>query len=74
MAGLQYYTIAGRQVASHHLAAGVLGIFFGGIFLSTRGGGSAPKYNAPPKIEASSSEEADFIKKFLEEADGKKSH
>jgi F-type H+-transporting ATPase subunit k len=64
MAGIQMYNIAGKQVASHYLAAGILATFFGGVMLST---GGSKKIPAQPKIEASSTEEVDFIKKFLEE-------
>ncbi|KAL1888835.1 hypothetical protein Sste5346_009313 [Sporothrix stenoceras] len=64
---VQYYTIAGKQVGSHYLAIATLTGLFGGIYASTRGG--AQKATATPPINASSSDEADFIKKFLENAD-----
>jgi F-type H+-transporting ATPase subunit k len=71
--GVQYYTIAGKQVASQYLAAGVLSTLFGGIILSSSGSKKLP---AQPKIEAATTEEVDFIKKFLEEhgGDGEKKH
>ncbi|KAF7122426.1 hypothetical protein CNMCM5793_000451 [Aspergillus hiratsukae] len=54
-----YYQIAGKQVGSHVLAMGVMGTLFGGIFLSTRGGGQ--KKQATPPIQASSKDEEKFI-------------
>ncbi|KAG6083200.1 hypothetical protein E4U30_000623 [Claviceps sp. LM220 group G6] len=62
MAGIQTYTIAGRQVASHYLAMGVLGAMFGGAYWATSG----PKKPSTPPMNATSSEEADFITKFME--------
>ncbi|OHF00530.1 hypothetical protein CORC01_04280 [Colletotrichum orchidophilum] len=64
---VQMYTIAGRQVGSHYLAMGVLAALFGGAAYGTSG--SKPKATAIPPINASSSDEADFIKKFLDSAD-----
>ncbi|KAJ4425125.1 hypothetical protein N0V82_000180 [Gnomoniopsis sp. IMI 355080] len=64
---VQYYTVFGAKVGSHYLAMGVLGALFGGSALALRGGGNKPA-QAPP-INASSSDEADFIKKFMEEAE-----
>ncbi|SPQ25457.1 e3f4c944-add2-4e60-b40d-b33ea9685ffd [Thermothielavioides terrestris] len=63
---VQTYSIFGKQVASHYLAMGVLGTLFGGVYLSTGGSKKTP---AAPPINASSPDEADFIKKFIEEAD-----
>ncbi|GJD00364.1 hypothetical protein ColKHC_09189 [Colletotrichum higginsianum] len=57
---VQMYTIAGRQVGSHYLAMGVLATIFGGAYIGTSG--SKPKATAAPPINASSSDEADFIK------------
>ncbi|KAJ0306723.1 hypothetical protein COL5a_006079 [Colletotrichum fioriniae] len=57
---VQMYTIAGRQIGSHYLAMGVLATLFGGAFYGTSG--SKPKATATPPINASSSDEADFIK------------
>ncbi|KAM0121456.1 hypothetical protein ACP6JC_001879 [Aspergillus fumigatus] len=54
-----YYQIAGKQVGSHVLAMGVMGTLFGGIYLSTRGGGQ--KKQATPPIQASSKDEEKFI-------------
>ncbi|GFF64993.1 hypothetical protein IFM62136_06135 [Aspergillus lentulus] len=54
-----YYQIAGKQVGSHILAMGVMGTLFGGIYLSTRGGGQ--KKQATPPIQASSKDEEKFI-------------
>ncbi|KAH7353221.1 hypothetical protein B0T11DRAFT_331176 [Plectosphaerella cucumerina] len=62
---VQYYSIAGAKVGSHHLALGVLGALFGGAYLGVSGGSSKAAPATPP-IVASSSDEADFIKKFLE--------
>ncbi|EGZ73034.1 hypothetical protein NEUTE2DRAFT_127388 [Neurospora tetrasperma FGSC 2509] len=45
------------------LAMGVLGSLFGGVYLASGGSSKTP---ATPPINASSSDEADFIKKFLE--------
>ncbi|KAL5601085.1 hypothetical protein BROUX41_005912 [Berkeleyomyces rouxiae] len=65
-----YYSIFGRQVGSHYLSMAVLGSLFGGVFLST-GGKKAPTPGAAPPINAASSDEADFITKFLAEAEKK---
>ncbi|CZR67740.1 uncharacterized protein PAC_17639 [Phialocephala subalpina] len=69
---VQMYTIAGRQIGSHYLAMGVLGLMFGGSFLAT-GGSKAQKAQGPP-INAQSPDEESFIKDFLKnaEADAKK--
>ncbi|CAK7562374.1 MAG: hypothetical protein SEPTF4163_000216 [Sporothrix epigloea] len=64
---VQQYTIAGRQIGSHYLAMATLTALFGGIYAST--GGASKKTLATPPINASSSDEADFITKFLETAD-----
>ncbi|KAK0391397.1 hypothetical protein NLU13_0897 [Sarocladium strictum] len=72
MAGVAMYTIAGRQVGSHYLAMACLAGLGGGIYAMTSGGSKkeAGPNNTPP-INASSSDEADFVKKFLESADKK---
>ncbi|GAB0132416.1 hypothetical protein EsDP_00000854 [Epichloe bromicola] len=70
MAGIATYNIAGRQVGGHYLAMGILGSLFGGVYYAVSG----PKKttaNAAPPINASSSDEADFIKKFMEEQEKK---
>ncbi|KAF4126495.1 F-type H+-transporting ATPase subunit k [Geosmithia morbida] len=67
MAGIAYYTIAGRQVGSHFLAMGVLGSLFGGVYFAASGPKKITSANNTPPINASSSDEADFIKKFLDE-------
>ncbi|EAW13389.1 ATP19 family protein [Aspergillus clavatus NRRL 1] len=64
-----YYQIAGKQVGSHVLAMGVMGTLFGGIFLSTRGGGQKKQGTTPP-IQASSSDEEKFIQDFLKQVNG----
>ncbi|KAH8681120.1 hypothetical protein BX600DRAFT_504858 [Xylariales sp. PMI_506] len=64
---VQMYTIAGRQVGSHYLAMGVLGVLFGGTYAATRGPSKSKATQAPP-INASSPDEENFIKNFLEEA------
>ncbi|KAK4152342.1 hypothetical protein C8A00DRAFT_34985 [Chaetomidium leptoderma] len=63
---VQKYNIFGTQVASHYLAIGVLGSLFGGSYVMFSGG--SKKIPATPPINASSSDEADFIKKFMDEA------
>ncbi|KAH8912922.1 hypothetical protein BR93DRAFT_922898 [Coniochaeta sp. PMI_546] len=69
---VQYYNIFGRQVGSHYLSMAVLATIFGGSYAALSGPSKAPA--ATPPINASSSDEADFIKKFLDqaEADDKK--
>ncbi|KAB5576406.1 hypothetical protein GE09DRAFT_1216106 [Coniochaeta sp. 2T2.1] len=69
---VQYYNIFGRQVGSHYLSMAVLATMFGGTYAAFSGPSKAPA--ASPPINASSSDEADFIKKFLDqaEADDKK--
>ncbi|KUI53755.1 ATP synthase subunit K, mitochondrial [Cytospora mali] len=64
---VQYYNLFGAKVGSHYLAMGVLAALFGGSSLAL-GGGSKKATQAPP-INASSPDEADFIKKFLDEAE-----
>ncbi|KAF4471074.1 hypothetical protein FALBO_2005 [Fusarium albosuccineum] len=71
MAGAAYYTIAGKQVAGHYLAIAWLGTMFAGVKYATSGGSSKPTATATPPINASSSDEADFIKNFLEQQDKK---
>ncbi|KFH45144.1 ATP synthase subunit K-like protein [Hapsidospora chrysogenum ATCC 11550] len=70
MAGVAYYNIAGRQVGGHYLAMGILGGLFAGIYGATSGPKRPAAANNTPPINASSSDEADFIKKFLEEQEG----
>ncbi|KAJ2973406.1 hypothetical protein NQ176_g6625 [Zarea fungicola] len=65
------YTIAGRQVGSHYLAIGWLTTFFGGITYLTSGPKAPAASTIAPPINAASSDEADFIKKFMEEAEKK---
>ncbi|PHH66789.1 hypothetical protein CDD81_5921 [Ophiocordyceps australis] len=70
MAQVPMYTIAGRQVGGHYIAMAWLATLSGGIYYAM----SRPKKasnNTTPPINASSSEEADFIKKFLEEQEKK---
>jgi len=72
------YTILGRAIKNEHLALAVLASTFGGAWLSTRGGKSqqapiagqsiqAVKESVP--INASSSDEEQFIKDFIAEAE-----
>ncbi|KAI1757333.1 hypothetical protein F4782DRAFT_526091 [Xylaria castorea] len=61
------YKVLGRQVGSHHLAMGVLGVMFGSTYLAF--GGSSKKPTQTPPINASSPDEADFIQNFLKQAD-----
>ncbi|KAM7192964.1 ATP synthase subunit K, mitochondrial [Naviculisporaceae sp. PSN 640] len=72
--GASYYTIFGRQVGSHHLAMLTLGTLFGGSYLATRPSGAQKAATVTPPINAASSDEFDFIKKFMDsaEADEKK--
>ncbi|KAL2177688.1 uncharacterized protein P884DRAFT_299555 [Thermothelomyces heterothallicus CBS 202.75] len=63
---VQTYKIFGANVGSHYLAMGVLGTLFAGSYAAFGGGSKAQP--ASPPINASSSDEADFIKKFVEEA------
>jgi F-type H+-transporting ATPase subunit k len=71
MAGVAYYTIAGKQVGGHYLAIGWLATMVGGIVYATSGPKKPVGAAAAPPINASSSDEADFIKKFLAEQDKK---
>ncbi|KAG5747335.1 hypothetical protein H9Q69_005293 [Fusarium xylarioides] len=71
MAGSAYYTIAGKQVAGHHLAIAWLGTLVVGTKLALSGGSSKPTATATPPINASSSDEADFIKDFLDQQNKK---
>ncbi|KAK6085563.1 hypothetical protein SCUP515_00670 [Seiridium cupressi] len=59
---VQMYNIFGRQVGSHYLAMGVLGAIFGGSYMSLGGGSKAKAATQTPPINASSSDEEDFIK------------
>ncbi|EFY93943.1 hypothetical protein J3459_007561 [Metarhizium acridum] len=70
MAGVATYNIAGRQVGGHYLAMGILGSLFGGAYYATSGP-KKPAAAATPPINASSPDEADFIKKFMEEQEKK---
>ncbi|TQW00785.1 hypothetical protein V2A60_001827 [Cordyceps javanica] len=65
------YTIAGRQIGSHYLAMGWLATFAGGIYYVASGPKAPAPSTAAPPINAASSDEADFIKKFIEQADKK---
>ncbi|KAH6632350.1 hypothetical protein F5144DRAFT_488728 [Chaetomium tenue] len=56
---VQTYKLFGANVGSHYLAMGVLGTLFVGSYAAM--GGSKAKPATPP-INASSSDEADFIK------------
>jgi len=64
---VQMYTVLGRQVGSHYLAMGVLSLLFGGSYAALAG--PSKKATQIPPINASSSDEENFIKKFLEQAD-----
>ncbi|OAA48422.1 hypothetical protein NOR_01672 [Metarhizium rileyi] len=70
MAGVATYNIAGRQVGGHYLAMGILGTLFGGAYYAVSGPKKTAAAATPP-INASSSDEADFIKKFMEEQEKK---
>ncbi|KAH8146671.1 uncharacterized protein LAJ45_09354 [Morchella importuna] len=59
------YTIAGRQVGSHHLAMATLGSVIGIVALATGG----KKDKTTPPIQASSSDEEKFIKEFIAKAE-----
>ncbi|KAH6995604.1 hypothetical protein BGZ61DRAFT_527462 [Ilyonectria robusta] len=71
MAGVAYYSIAGKQVGGHYIAMGWLASLYLGVKFATSGGPSKTNVAATPPINASSSDEADFIKKFLDEQDKK---
>ncbi|KAM0340243.1 hypothetical protein ACHAPU_010587 [Fusarium lateritium] len=71
MAGAAYYTIAGKQVAGHYLAMAWLATMAGGIKYATSGSSAKPTATNTPPINASSSDEADFIKDFLAQEDKK---
>ncbi|EEU40185.1 hypothetical protein NCS52_00187600 [Fusarium sp. LHS14.1] len=71
MAGVAYYTIAGKQVGGHYLAMAWLGTMFAGVKYAMSGSSSKPSATAAPPINASSSDEADFIKNFLDQQDKK---
>ncbi|KAK0641703.1 hypothetical protein B0T16DRAFT_420360 [Cercophora newfieldiana] len=62
----QSYNIFGRQVASHYLAMATLATLFGTTYAVAGGGAKTP---ATPPLNASSSDEADFIKKYIEHAE-----
>ncbi|KAJ1331789.1 ATP synthase subunit K family protein [Microdochium nivale] len=66
---VQMYNVLGRQIGSHYLAMGVLGSLFGGVTLALSGPSKKPLAQQTPPINASSSDETDFIQKFLDQAD-----
>ncbi|KAK1834249.1 hypothetical protein QBC39DRAFT_252542 [Podospora conica] len=68
---MQTYSILGRKVGSHYLAMLTLGTLFGTSYAMI-GGSKKPQPGATPPINASTPDEADFIKKFLDSADGDK--
>ncbi|KAK3319057.1 hypothetical protein B0H66DRAFT_603614 [Apodospora peruviana] len=68
--GASYYNILGRQIGSHHLAMATLGSIFAASYFSMSGGSKKQAPAAPP-INASSSDELDFIKKFMEQDEKK---
>ncbi|PHH88959.1 hypothetical protein CDD83_6826 [Cordyceps sp. RAO-2017] len=70
MAGVSSYTILGRQVGSHQIAMAWLGTLTGAIYWAASGPKKSADQATPP-INASSSAEADFIKKFMEEQEKK---
>ncbi|RGP59619.1 hypothetical protein FSPOR_11234 [Fusarium sporotrichioides] len=71
MAGIAYYTIAGKQVGGHYLAMAWLGTLFAGVQYATSGSSAKPTATATPPINASSSDEANFIQDFLNQQDKK---
>ncbi|UNI13334.1 hypothetical protein JDV02_000089 [Purpureocillium takamizusanense] len=62
MAGVAYYNVAGLRLGSHHIAMGWLATLFGGTYYALSGPKKAAADKATPPINASSSDEADFIK------------
>jgi len=66
---VSYYTLFGRQVGSHYLAIGTLTTLFGTFYAFSGPSKKAPTAGTIPPINAASSDEADFIKKFLESAE-----
>ncbi|KAG9246046.1 hypothetical protein BJ878DRAFT_315913 [Calycina marina] len=67
---VQYYSILGRQIGSHHLAMSVLGLLTTLTVVST-GGSKVQKSQGPP-LNAKSPDEESFIKDFLKQAEGGK--
>jgi len=75
------YVIFGRAIKNEHISLGVLSTAFGAAWLATRGG---KKSTPPPQnveqakasvpLNASSSEEEEFIKKFISEAEKEDTH
>jgi len=72
------YVILGRAVKNEHLAMGILATAFGGAALATRGkkketapvnGQSIQQLKESVPINAGSSEEEQFIKNFIAEAE-----
>ncbi|KAF8632841.1 hypothetical protein AX15_001647 [Amanita polypyramis BW_CC] len=76
------YVILGRAVKNEYLSLGILTTAFGGAWLATRGGGnksaaqpqSVEQAKASVSLNASSSEEEEFIKKFIAEAEKEDAH
>ncbi|KAJ2614779.1 hypothetical protein H4S08_001539 [Coemansia sp. RSA 1365] len=65
-----HFTIAGRQIATHHMVLGVLAAYGLGVKAAIP---KKDKTQAPP-INASSAEEGEFVQQFLKafEAEEKK--
>ncbi|KAH8900204.1 hypothetical protein GQ53DRAFT_741159 [Thozetella sp. PMI_491] len=65
---VSYYSVFGQKIGSHYLAIATLTTFFGSAYAFS-GGKKTPAAGNLPPINASSSDEADFIKKFLEQSE-----
>ncbi|KAK0211451.1 hypothetical protein IW262DRAFT_1467930 [Armillaria fumosa] len=73
------YVILGRAIKNEYLALGTFASVFGGAFLATRGGKKdAPAPTLVEQVKANvtsgNSEEEEFIKKFVEEAEKEAKH
>ncbi|KAF7761366.1 hypothetical protein Agabi119p4_9358 [Agaricus bisporus var. burnettii] len=74
------YVIFGRAIKNEHLALGTLLTAIGGSIIMSRGGSKseAPQTTQQAKasipIKASSNEEEEFIRKFVEEAEKESNH
>ncbi|KAJ3793727.1 hypothetical protein GGU11DRAFT_798737 [Lentinula aff. detonsa] len=73
------YVIFGRAIKNEYITLSVLGSVFGGAFLATRGGSKQEAKSATPSViervkeaiplNAGSSEEEEFIRKYIAEAE-----
>lgn len=76
------YVIFGRAIKNEYISLGVLTTTFGGAWLATRGkkssamhaGQSVQQAKESVPINASSSDEEEFIKTFIKEAEKEDAH